>query len=79
MSAKPLLKLSGALLAAGIVFGVGVRISQWLVPAPAVRISLCDDTADDGSCLLVEEEVDIPAALLPPESQPLPRPTSQSI
>lgn len=38
---KKLFKLSGAVLAAGVLFGVGVRIGQWLLPAPDVRVSLC--------------------------------------
>lgn len=75
---NPLLKVSGAVLAAGIMFGVGVRISQWLVPAPAVRIALCDSSAEDAACLVVEDVPDVPAGLVAPELTvpPYPSPTS---
>lgn len=75
---KPLLQVSGAVLAAGIVFGVGVRISQWLVPAPAVRIALCDSSAEDAECLVIEDAPDVPAGLVEPAltEPPYPSPTS---
>ncbi|KVP17370.1 hypothetical protein [Burkholderia ubonensis] len=42
-------KTSGALLAAGILFGLGERIGQWLLPAPDTRVVLCaaDESVDD--------------------------------
>ena len=78
MAMNPLLKVSGAVLAAGLLFGVGVRISQWLVPAPAVRIALCDSSAEDAECLVVDGMPDVPAGLVEPElpEPPYPSPTS---
>ncbi|KVP75546.1 hypothetical protein WJ96_07520 [Burkholderia ubonensis] len=46
-------KLSGALLVAGVLFGVGERIGQWLLPAPDTRVVLCvlADDSDEDSCV----------------------------
>lgn len=80
MSARPMLQLSGAVLVAGIVFGVGVRISQWLVPAPAVRIALCDSTDVSAECIEVDgTDVGHPAGLLEQDALPPPNPNAQSI
>lgn len=81
MAAKPLLKLGGAVLAAGLLFGVGVRISQWLVPAPPVRVALCDSaSAGEDSCLVIGDDMDAPADQVDLEQAPSPaHPTSQRI
>ena len=81
MEVKTLLKASGAVLAVGVLFGAGLRISQWLIPVPPVRISLCESPAADASCVLsVDEDTEPPVSLLeqlaPP---PLPAPSSRSI
>jgi hypothetical protein len=67
MRAKPLLAVSGAILAAGFLFGVGLRASQWLVPAPPEQLELCAPEGPGGegeSCVLVDAAADVPAALL---------------
>lgn len=42
-------KMSAAVMAAGIFFGLGVRIAQWLVPAPESRVVVCAPSEDDDS------------------------------
>lgn len=45
-------KKSAAVLAAGVVFGLGLRITQWLVPAPETRVVVCAPSEDaDDSCV----------------------------
>lgn len=55
--------MSGAVLAAGILFGVGERIGQWLLPAPYTQVVLCVPPSD-----LAEESCVLPGAdeLMPP-------------
>lgn len=84
MGVKPILKISGVIVAAGFLFGVGMRVSQWLIPAPPVEIALCgpsDPASDADTCVLVEEEqVDTPASLLEQDAPPpLVAPTSRII
>jgi hypothetical protein len=76
--------MSGAVLAAGIIFGVGQRIGQWLVPAPPIEVALCmpggsDDTnsdSDSANCVLLdtgfgEMPADAEQMLIPPTSRSL--------
>lgn len=70
MKASTVVKMSGAILVAGILFGVGQRIGQWLVPAPALEISLCSPADADGSsdCLSLDDTnapADAPADAAP--------------
>lgn len=79
---RPVLLASGVLVAAGVLFGLGLRASQWLVPAPPEQLTLClpDAAGDgDGSCVLIEEAADT-AATLRDREQPVLAPSSlQSI
>lgn len=80
MGVKPVLKISGVIVAAGFLFGVGIRLSQWLVPAPAVEIALCGTVGAPGSgpdgCLVVEDDEPTPAGLLEPDAAPTLAPPS---
>lgn len=49
------LKKAGSALAVGVLLGVGFRVSEWLIPAPPVKLLLCDDSADT-QCEVVTEE-----------------------
>ena len=65
MRAKPVLAVSGAIVAAGFLFGIGLRASQWLVPAPPEQLALCaadQAPSSDGACVLLEDATDAPAA-----------------
>lgn len=58
MKATPTLKLSGVCLLAGILFGVGTRIGQWLIPVPDTRILVCtpEDAETYEACATVGAE-----------------------
>jgi hypothetical protein len=44
--------MSAAVLAAGVLFGFGLRIAEWLVPAPDTRVVVCAPSEDDDdSCV----------------------------
>jgi hypothetical protein len=79
MRTRPVFLASGALVAAGFLFGLGMRASQWLVPAPPEQLTLClPDAAgdDDGSRVLIEEAPDAAASLRDRE-QPVLAPSSR--
>ncbi len=49
--------MSAAVLAAGVLFGVGLRVAQWLVPVPDTRVEVCAPSEnDDGSCVPMGSE-----------------------
>ena len=82
MRVKPVLAVSGAIVAAGFLFGLGVRASQWLVPAPPEQLALCtsDGPPDsEGSCVLVDDAADVPANLHEKVQPDLASPQLQSI
>jgi hypothetical protein len=83
MGVKPVLKISGVIVAAGFLFGVGVRLSQWLVPAPPVEIALCGTAGEPGSgpdtCLVVEDDESPAASLLEQDAAPMLAPPSTKV
>jgi hypothetical protein len=72
-----MLKLSGAVLAAGVLFGVGQRVSQWLLPAPPLEVAVClpSSEGEPEGCLLLDAAV---SDVLPGTSE-FERPITQSL
>lgn len=48
---------------AGLIFGIGLRISEWLIPAPPTKLVLCDDSSSEQCEVVTEDASDQPAAL----------------
>lgn len=65
MKTYPTLKLSGAVLLAGVLFGVGTRIGQWLLPAPDTRVVVCtpEDADVYEACSELGSSLDAPTEL----------------
>jgi len=82
MKITTVFKLSGAILAAGILFGLGQRIGQGLLPAPDVRISLCSPGSDgsDEVCVSLGDAEDGPFPdEAPTQGSALPQPVLQRL
>lgn len=78
MKPAHVLKLSSAVLIAGVLFGLGQRIGQWLLPPPDTRILVC--SPEEAETLEVCAGLDQLSPETPTDTdEVLPPPTGQRV